>query len=149
MSEIQKLIHYHQQKEFKDLKPKIMKKIEGLKVYESQKAEIFHDLERHEEEKNALAEDYKVTQKEVKEKKEAEKMVSEEIDNELTDMHKEMRFYEELKHDVEEEMNGVKVAMRSIGDKKNLELNELKDIIKKLELEVIGTILTIKVSIRR
>lgn len=53
MNEIQKLIHYHQQKEFKDLKPKIMKKIEGLKVYESQKAEIFHDLERHEEEKNA------------------------------------------------------------------------------------------------
>ena len=75
-------------------------------------------------------------------------MVSEEIDNELTDMHKEMRYYEELKHDVEEEMNGVRVKMRGIGDKKNLELNELKDVIKKLELEVIGIVFPLRPKIR-
>ena len=138
MNEIQKLINYHQQKQFKELKPQILRKIDALKVYESQKGEVFRKLEDIEEEKTQLNDDYKVTQQETGDTKEEERKISEEIDTELTDTIKEYRRYEDIRHQIEEEMQSVRLQIKSTTEMKHREINDIGDKLVKGQQEYTG-----------
>ena len=136
MNEIQKIIHFHQQKEFKELKPKIMAKIAHLQEFEAQKADVFNKLQMKENDKDEMIDEFKEEEINYDKEEKDQKKQSNDVNMELQDAQKQEHQLADMRRDIEGKIVDLREQTRKEQDRKTREVKMLEDENFKLRMDL-------------